>query len=108
MHYVGVDQDGPAHHRYSRLRDWWKIEKPSPGPSLGLVLGEMVALQDEPVDGKQAQDDQNGAECVVEESVDHNSPLSLVWFCGFHDLGGATQERGLNLIRDSTPAARNI
>jgi hypothetical protein len=51
-------------------------------------VGDMAPLQDELADGKQEQEDKSEVEFGAEESVDHEQfPLSLVWFCGFHDLG---------------------
>jgi hypothetical protein len=71
----------------------------------GLVLGDMAALQDEFTHGKQEQEDKNGVELGAEESVDHEQfPLSLVWFCGFHDLGGWVQLKS----GDSTYSATRL
>jgi hypothetical protein len=69
------------------------------GGGFGLILGDMAALQDEFADGKQEQEDQNGVEFGAEESVDHEQfPLSLVWFCGFRDLGGGFNSRATSQL----------
>jgi hypothetical protein len=59
----------------------------------------MAALQDELANGKQEQEDKSEVEFGAEESVDHEQfPLSLVWFCGFHDLGGFNSSATTQLI----------
>jgi hypothetical protein len=38
---------------------------------VGLVLGDIAALQDKSADGKQKQEDKNGVEFGAEKSTDH-------------------------------------
>jgi hypothetical protein len=52
----------------------------------------MAALQDESADGKQEQEDKRKVELGGAELADHERfSLVLVWFSGFHDLGGLVQ-----------------
>jgi hypothetical protein len=92
-------------------RKWRRIEKSALWRSLGLVVGDMAALQDEFADGKQEQEDNNEVEFGAEESVDHEQfSLSLVCSCR-HDLGGGCNSRAATELiarLDSVPPGHLI
>jgi hypothetical protein len=65
----------------------------------------MAALQDESADGKQEQEDKREVEFGAAELADHEQfSLLLMWFCGFHDLGGLVQLKS----DDSTYSATRL
>jgi hypothetical protein len=51
--------------------EWWKIEHFRRAQRVGLVFGDMAALQDESADGKQEQEDKREVEFGAAELADH-------------------------------------